>query len=698
MDVESSSFQPKLVQIMEAIAGALFVSIDMEFSGIPTQVKGGGQGKQSLQQRYSENRDAAEKYQVLQVGITCVEEDVVKGQYLIRPYNFNLNPIIGGRLDLERDFSFQSGAIEFLLGIGFKIDLPFLIGIPYLSREEEALAKKKALSRNDKSKFSNINLTSEEKESQEFITRVRGELKAWEEGIKSSKKIQDEFCNVSTENFSSMPEVSQGLNNFQKRLVHQLVRGEFPSLVTISRPGFIQVVPYDKDREDMLAAKKLKQIEENIGRQVGFRWVIESMVGGSIEGIDPKWFARKLSGEPKFVNQKQVNQEFIDLKENLARKQTVLVGHNIFMDLVYFYATFIGKLPEDVEDFKKEIRKLFPLVIDTKYLATHECGSINPKSSLEEIEKELRVEKLPIITTHENHNKYTNTAFAHEAGYDSSLTANILIKLSAKLDSSRDGPIDSLPTDSSSIEKLETTPSKGVTKSSSVHGEQIGELPTLEELKSKLGDDLGFTGTIASGKTKIRKSSKSQETFPEPKLKFGGENMFDVLRDLELREPKKSKKRKRSKKQVKEIQPDEEAGFAGFLVYGDNFSPAVTQNDIVKVMSTLGGEILDCKVMADETSACAEIIFALQLGAQRVVDFFDGKEADGRKLKMELSENISIDEDNDQESPVEAPQEASLGYGGLIPRFNSDFWNIYGNKLRVFGTDEAFMDLNPTEN
>jgi len=31
--------------------------------------------------------------------------------------------------------------------------------------------------------------------------------------------------------------------------------------------------------------------------------------------------------------------------------------------------------------------------------------------------------------------------------------------------------------------------------------------------------------------------------------------------------------------------------------------------------------------------------------------------------------------------------------GLLVPRFGSEFWNIYGNKLRVFGTHEGILDL-----
>jgi hypothetical protein len=80
MNVDEAGFWPQLLPILRSICDATFVAIDVEMSGIP--VKGYGSndrshlvGKLSLQQLYEETREAALKYQVLQIGITCIEED-----------------------------------------------------------------------------------------------------------------------------------------------------------------------------------------------------------------------------------------------------------------------------------------------------------------------------------------------------------------------------------------------------------------------------------------------------------------------------------------------------------------------------------------------------------------------------------------------------------------------------------------------
>lgn len=84
MDIGPRNFLNQLPTILNAIAEAHFVAIDLELSGIPTRkprAPGEDIVKPNLQSRYEETKLAAEKYQVLQLGITCVGEDRDKGTY-----------------------------------------------------------------------------------------------------------------------------------------------------------------------------------------------------------------------------------------------------------------------------------------------------------------------------------------------------------------------------------------------------------------------------------------------------------------------------------------------------------------------------------------------------------------------------------------------------------------------------------------
>ena len=77
MDVSTQHFSGQLVKIIQSIATSHFVSFDLEFTGIPTRQ--GHSGKVPLQSIYEELRQAAQRYQILQVGLTIVEEDLQNG-------------------------------------------------------------------------------------------------------------------------------------------------------------------------------------------------------------------------------------------------------------------------------------------------------------------------------------------------------------------------------------------------------------------------------------------------------------------------------------------------------------------------------------------------------------------------------------------------------------------------------------------
>jgi poly(A)-specific ribonuclease len=80
MEVTGDGFFPLLPRILEDLSSAVFVAVDFEFSGVSRKAArpAGSKertGKQTLQERYTETKRAAERYQILQMGITCVLQD-----------------------------------------------------------------------------------------------------------------------------------------------------------------------------------------------------------------------------------------------------------------------------------------------------------------------------------------------------------------------------------------------------------------------------------------------------------------------------------------------------------------------------------------------------------------------------------------------------------------------------------------------
>lgn len=78
--VTAHSWEHQLPYILKDISECTFVALDFEFSGIPTH-QAIASRRQTLQERYTESKAAAEKYQILQVGLTIAKEDPVAGEH-----------------------------------------------------------------------------------------------------------------------------------------------------------------------------------------------------------------------------------------------------------------------------------------------------------------------------------------------------------------------------------------------------------------------------------------------------------------------------------------------------------------------------------------------------------------------------------------------------------------------------------------
>ncbi|PYI04357.1 CAF1 family ribonuclease [Aspergillus sclerotiicarbonarius CBS 121057] len=419
MDISAQTFFYHLPRVLDDLASCCFVSIDFEFSGIAKTPGVSSKSKSTLQERYEEVKNSADQYQILQVGLTICHEDPETATYTLKPYNLYLSPIIDRKLELERIWSFQSGAVEFLLENKFCMESLYKNGVPYVSRDEEERAMARVIERCDRTTLrSSLDVTDTEYESLAFL-----------------KEAREDYLNIPPPkgpNASNRPKsMPSEINRFQKRLIHQLIEVEYPNLVTVSRPTFIQIIDYDEEREKAVRDQRVKWVQERIWKHTGFRWVAEALAGGDLTNLEPFCFINLMSSS----NNPQISlKDFSDgVKQRLRDNRPVLVGHNLFTDLIYFYRCFFGPLPDRVEDFQALAHKLFPVLMDTKYMATHDCGSINPKSSLQEINDSLAEIPTPTIRVHPQYTKYNTQAIDHEAGYDSLLTAQVFIKLSAQL-------------------------------------------------------------------------------------------------------------------------------------------------------------------------------------------------------------------------------------------------------------------------
>lgn len=230
--------------------------------------------------------------------------------------------------------------------------------------------------------------------------------------------------------------------------MHQLVSVEYPGLKSRGAPSFVQIELRDPDSERLSFEARLKDRKARIRNHVGFRWIVEALVGGNLDELDPESFMPMLNRNKNPML--QVRQLSDRVKARLKQNRPVLVGHNMFFDLLFLYRCFIGPLPNTLQEFNALIHEMFPTLADTKYLATHDCGVLARDSSLEDLNRNLAHIQYPTIgkalyqrslvsltnRVPEIDPRFTKYKFrkrTHEAGYDSLLTAMVFIKLAGNL-------------------------------------------------------------------------------------------------------------------------------------------------------------------------------------------------------------------------------------------------------------------------
>ncbi|KAH6625807.1 ribonuclease H-like domain-containing protein [Boeremia exigua] len=622
MDVDGPSFPDQLPNLLIHISEADFVSFDLELSGIPSRLPNKaprGAGRPTLEDRYAETKEGANRYQILQIGLTCAKFDYLANRYVLRPYNINLSPLFDERLDFEREISFQSGACTFLLSCGFDLGAPFAKGVQYLSREEAERAKNLAYDRIDKKNpIADLQLKDTDTDSLDFVRRCREAITAWQKTTPTPTTLD-----ITSSTGLSNASATYAISRFEKRLVHQLVRAEFPDAVAIGRQECIRILPFDQAREAENTSRIKSRVKEQISRQTGFRWIFEALVGGEIN-TDLLY----ILGTHGPRDQRS---RFDRALARLKNKRPALVGHNMFTDIVYLYRTFVGPLPSTLDEFNKSLHALLPRIVDTKYLATHTEGDLNASPSLEEIAKSLQKQPLPNIRTHEDHVKYNEIEAFHEAGYDSLLTATIMLRLAAKLGSERreQGVLQSEPGGPAS---LTSKPALG--RQASEGGIKLTADPP--PVAQGCGRDKGQRpvavplfepDSVATGRKNRKTKRKNNEALREGVAahRFATKTVFEKLRELSVQET-------------------------------EGLSDASD-----------GNEELDHDTLSTSDQSYA-----------------NGTEVIGTWADEEYVQ------DETGWVPVEKHTRKDME---TIPDFDDQFWHGFGNRLRVFGTEEREVHI-----
>ncbi|KAK5069560.1 hypothetical protein LTS08_007598 [Lithohypha guttulata] len=620
MDIRKDQFAVEAVRLLQDIADSHFISFDFEFSGIAERDRNRAT-KQTVQERYEETRISVQEYQPLQIGLTIVKYDDKKKRYVLEPYNLNISPLpLLRERQFTRKWSMNSGAVSFLHRNGFDFGRQLIHGVPYLSSQEEEKARTKMTA---DAKREDLVLKADD---QALAQHVRSAIEKWQS---QPKEQQEEWLNIPHDQPADMP---AELNSYQRRLVHQIVQNEFPGLKTQGMNTFVQITSPGPEKQISLKQLEEEYRERDLSRAIGFRWIVDGMTGKDLSNLPHDYLLPAL---PKTVSaeegERPVKAFLTALNRRLQERRKVLIGHNCLTDIMFLYKMTIGDLPETLQEFKDKVHELFPAIIDTKFISS--CYSEkHGRLSLGEVAEDLNIDQSihPELYTSGEFDRYINSTWLHEAGYDSYITAIVAIKMAAKLQ--RDG---------SSRKKDHDRQAEEVANRVADHPPEFG----LQE------------GQAPSTGTEPREATRHVTAAPEPQSKpFGYSSLTSIASTL------------------------------------SNISSAIT------------GRSSNNKSSNDLEPAASESASA----STKPVDWKNESQVAGlRPLFSSTSIYDNLDSSNST-MPGDEPSKAQIETenreqvmeklvkeGKLMPRWHEEraFWDFYGNKLQVNGTQEGIIRL-----
>ncbi|KAL6059436.1 poly(A)-specific ribonuclease PNLDC1 isoform X2 [Balamuthia mandrillaris] len=442
MEVTKENFKQALPEVVAAIRECDFVALDTEFTGLSLSKSLDTSVIDTKEEQYQKLKQTAENFVVTQYGLSTFRYSSEEKRFVAKTWNFYIFPRPFEYVD--RRFRCQASSLEFLSCHGFDFNKWIHGGVPFLRSAVADKLKPRLLEQIQK---------MEERNQQR-----REEREAARSGLQPSNTASNSVVLTSERDITFR-------NGIVEQIEEWLKQGHDQPLILTASNSFLRRVVYEliaNNYPDLFVAS-LK----------------------SEEGSPQQWDKLQVtfvSEEERLLKEEQQIRELIDKHETAVGFTTVIraiieaakpiVGHNLLLDLLYTYDLFIDGLPSDLATFKKELHKLFPVILDTKHLANvHPKFTSSPASASSSTTSTLRQEaggmlflstalgdlfeatlkKKPgeedegsvEVVHEEGFTRYAFAAasseggeeqhFAHEAGYDAFMTGAVFVRLLAMI-------------------------------------------------------------------------------------------------------------------------------------------------------------------------------------------------------------------------------------------------------------------------
>ncbi|XP_039448389.1 poly(A)-specific ribonuclease PARN-like isoform X1 [Culex pipiens pallens] len=389
MEITSKNFTDQLASIRQTIRDASFFAMDTEFTGLTSDRN--VFPFDTPEEVYQKTVENSINFIVIQLGLAAFRVDPESGAVSYKCYNFYCFP--KGRVHV---FACQGESMRFLADHGFDFNKLFREGLSYCGEADEERMRADLKERQEQRAAALEAEEGEEANGNDVVNMVP--VPATEEKLMA--EIEERigvFLASDDKDFTIT-----NCNGFQRKLVYQMIEAKFRKQISTSsvelenkHKGILVERKRTKEQDRKLEEEKVAQ--ENVD--------LESAVGLSL------------------------------VLQELSKTRKLIVGHNMLLDLMFVIRQFFRPLPYNFQDFKKTVRELFPLLLDTKYLCTNAELKVHVFSSvLGHVFEAVRKEpfKLPEVKSgSEEHSYSMDQEKQHEAGYDAYLTGLCFLGLAS---------------------------------------------------------------------------------------------------------------------------------------------------------------------------------------------------------------------------------------------------------------------------
>ncbi|KAK3089306.1 hypothetical protein FSP39_002559 [Pinctada imbricata] len=402
------NFKDVFSVIETTIEDACFLAIDGEFTGLEVG-SGSVASFDTPEDRYHKVRQASCDFLLVQFGLCAFKYNKETKQYEARPFNFYLfpRPYMRGAPDCR--FLCQSSSLDFLASQGFDFNKVFREGISYLRQTDESYIREtiniKHQACNQFSSPAFFSPDGNEPTGSKGPIVITDEHKEFIEGI--LKSVSDFMENKESETLE-LPKC----NGFQRKLIYQVVRQKFTSGIHLeSKTG--------EKKQRYIVVSKVKSEDELKKKE-------EEKQKNEMQELDDA------IGFTKVINM-------------ISKSGKLVIGHNMFLDLLHTLHQFCAPLPDDYEEFKSLTNCIFPKILDTKLMA-----STNPfkeqiistaLGDLHNIVSAKPFSKAEVVMPEDFAQYQINENNLHEAGYDAYITGRCFISMANYLGSFHKPPM-----------------------------------------------------------------------------------------------------------------------------------------------------------------------------------------------------------------------------------------------------------------